>query len=465
MTTPLWTSADVTHALGLLPPAGWTATGVSIDSRTVKAGDLFLALQGPSNNGDDYALAALQQDAVAAIVSTQISDDPRLIVVPDTLEALRQLAAASRARSQARIVAVTGSVGKTGTKEALRHLLAQQGETFASAASFNNHWGVPLSLAQLPPSAQFAIFEMGMNHPREIEPLSRLARPHVALVTNVEAVHLGPMGSLDAIAHAKAEIFAGLEANGTAIINTGSNGAGILHRHAAKHVLTFNATADADATFAHLDVTPAGSIVTASILNGTYSYFVPLPGAHHAANSLGIMLAVAALGGDMERAAVHYSTLPQITRRGEMSMLAMPFGAVTLIDESYNASPVAVRAALAVLGMIEPARGGRRVVVLGDMRELGDESAQLHAGLAEAVTGSGAETVYLCGPEMKHLLEALPKHLRSGYTEDSTGMPSLLLQGLKDGDVVLVKGSLGSNMKVITSALRQAAAGDYAHAV
>ncbi len=460
----LWTSADVGSAMGTSIAPQWLATGISIDSRTIKPGDLFVALAGPNNNGNDYAMAALQQGAVAAIVSRPVSADPRLIVVPDTLEALRQLAAAARVRSQARIIAVTGSVGKTGTKEALRHLLSEQGETFASAASFNNHWGLPLSLALLPPTAKYAVFEMGMNHPGEIEPLSRLARPHVALVTNVEAVHLGPMGSLEAIAQAKAEIFAGLEPSSTAIINTASNGVEILKQHAPQHVLTFNASSDADATLVSLDLTPAGSIVTAQILNGTYSYFVPLPGAHHAANSLGVMLAIAALGGDLERAAVHYSTLAAISGRGITADVVMPFGMITLIDESYNASPVAVHAALKVLGMRPRRDGTRRIVVLGDMRELGDESPRFHRELAPGLLAAGIDQAYLCGENMKHLHDALPNHLRGAHTPDSSSLLPHLLRGLRDGDVVLVKGSLGSNMKVIMQALR-AGTGDFARAL
>jgi UDP-N-acetylmuramoyl-tripeptide--D-alanyl-D-alanine ligase len=297
---------------------------------------------------------------------------------------------------------------------------------------------------------------MGMNHPGEIDPLSRLARPHAALVTNVEAVHLGPMGSLEAIADAKAEIFAGLEPNGTAIINTASNGVDRLRAKAPQHVLTFSGDGQADATLLKLEITPAGSVVTAHILNATYNYFVPLAGAHHAVNSLGVMLAVAALGGNLEQAAVHYSTLPAVPGRGDASMVRMPFGAITLIDETHNASPVAVKAALKVLAMAERRPGARRIAVLGDMLELGSESAQMHRDLAPDIVAAGVDQAYLSGCEMGHLFEALPKNLRGAHAADSTSLIPALMAGLKDGDVVLVKGSRGSKMKIITEALRHA---------
>ena len=465
MADELWLGEDVARAIHGTGTTGWSATGISIDSRTVVPGELFVALSGPNHDGNDFAMSALANGAVAAIVSRAVADDPRLIIVPDPLQALRDMAAVARAQSKARILAVTGSVGKTGAKEALRHVLNDQGETFASAASLNNHWGLPLSLALLPPSAKFAIFEMGMNHPGEIEPLSRLTRPHVALVTNVEAVHLGTLGSLDAIAAAKAEIFSGLEANGTVIINTASNGVETLVRRAAGHVLTFNAEAPADATILDLKATPEGSVVIARILDKTYTYFVPLAGIHHAANSLGILLAAASLGADLGKAAARYRTLQPVSGRGDTITVPMSFGTITLIDETHNASPIAVKAALKVFGMQPRKHGTRRIAVLGDMLELGSESGQLHSDLAGDIVEAGVDQAYLCGPDMKLLYQMLPNHLRGGHAADSSSLLPFLLENLRDGDVVLVKGSRGSKMKIITQALRAELAEQNAHAL
>ncbi len=458
MTRVLWTSADAIAATGGTSNSDWAATGLSIDSRTTKPGDLFIALQGPHLDGNDFVTDAFARGAVAALVSRPVEAPGPLLIVPDTLQALRDLAVAARARSSARVIALTGSVGKTSTKEALRHVLSAQGETHASAASFNNHWGAPLSLALLPQTARYAIFELGMNHPGEIEPLSRMVRPHVALITNIHPVHLGPMKTLEAIAIAKAEIFAGLEPDGCAIINDETNHSELLHLHAPDCSLTFSS--DLEQTDAYMeDVHPdsEGTTVRARICSNEYTYRVPVPGIHHAENSLGVLLTVSAIGGNVRAAAASYATLDPVGGRGDRMVIDLPAGAVTLIDETHNSSPVAARAALTVLGMSHPTGGGRRIAVLGDMLELGPESERFHVELAENIVSAGIDLAYLSGSNMAHLYEALPQHLRGGHAPDSTGLLPIVAGALRAGDIVLVKGSRGSQMKIIIEGLRQSA--------
>ncbi len=459
MTHPLWTSHDAAYATGGTVNARWSASGISIDTRTLREGDLFVALKGPAFDGHDFAAEALQRGAAAVMVGREVESDGAQLLVDDTLQALRDLARAARARSQARIIALTGSVGKTSAKEALRHLLSRQGSTHASAASFNNHWGAPLSLALLPETAKYAVFELGMNHPGEIEPLSLLVRPHVALITNVSAVHLGPLGSLDAIARAKAEIFSGLEPDGIAVIGIYSPDSPIRSR-APERILTFgpserllgdDATKDPDAFIETVKLDQDGSDVTACVRGTTVAYRVPLTGEHNAHNSLAVLLAIGAVGGDLRKAVADYATLPPVRGRGDRSQVQVDGSTITLIDETHNASPIAVEAALSALSLMP----GRKIVVLGDMLELGPESGMFHQSLAEHVVRAGTELAFLSGSDMAHLHAALPPRLRGGHAGDSTGLLPLVRAALRDGDVVLVKGSRGSRMKVITEGLRQ----------
>ena len=456
MSETLWTATDAANATSSHSTADWQAGGISIDSRTLQPGDLFVALHGPHFDGHDYVRAAQDAGAAACMVDHEIDGVtlPQLLV-EDTLAGLRALARMARARAVARVAAVTGSVGKTGAKEALRHILAPQGAVHASAASLNNHWGVPLSLALLPRNARFAIFEIGMNHPGEIEPLSRLIHPDVALITNVEAVHLGPMGSLDAIADAKGEIFAGLEADGTAILNRDSHGYERLRALAPPGALSFSATGRADAIFTSLRADAQGSSVEAIIAGHSVSYRVPLPGRHLAENSLGILLTAAALGADLDAAAEAYGSLQPVKGRGNRQQVPAGSGTATLIDETHNASPVATRAAIGVLAQMQPRGEGRRIAVLGDMLELGDGSTALHRALAHDLLSAGVDAVFACGSEMAHLFADLPAELRGGHAPDSAKLLPMLREAMRDGDVVLVKGSRGSRMKVIVEALAE----------
>jgi UDP-N-acetylmuramoyl-tripeptide--D-alanyl-D-alanine ligase len=455
MSHELWTSHDAAAATGGTTNARWVAHGISIDSRTVRKGDLFVALKGETYDGHDFVEAAFENGAAAAMVSREVHGGEALLLVEDTLQALRALGQAARKRTQARIIAVTGSVGKTGTKEALRHVLSAQGKTHASAASYNNDFGVPLSLARMPTDTEFGIFEIGMNSFGEIARQAVQVRPHVAIVTNIHPVHIEYLGSIEAIANEKADIFRALEPDGIAIYgrNVGAGGDKQLAlKSAGRTRLIFSPYGDDrdDARLREVKADANGTAVTARILGQDYTYRIPVPGAHIAENSLAVLLAVHAAGGSVEKAARSYATLPQLQGRGQKSALTMPHGGTaTLLDESYNASPASIRAALQVLGMNE----GRRIAVLGDMRELGPESRTFHEGLAPDIESAKVDLVFLSGSNMKHLFDTLPKGLQGAWAPDSTSLLPMVRAALKDGDVVLVKGSLGSRMKVIVEGL------------
>ncbi len=450
--TALWSAPDALRATGGHGPAGWNATGVSIDSRTVARGDLFVALAGPRFDGHDFVGDALERGAAAAMIHRRpaaVSADAPLLTVPDTLDGLRALAAAARARSGAGIAAVTGSVGKTGTKEMLRLALATLGATHASAGNLNNHWGVPLSLARLPREAAYAVFELGMNHAGELTPLSRLVRPHVAVVTTIEAAHLEFFPSVEAIADAKAEIFAGVEPGGAAVLNADNPHFDRLAAAARRHGLTvrgFGRRGDA-ARLVDARATAEGMEVSAEIEGRAQSWRLGLSGAHWALNSLAVAATVAALGGEVSTAMAALADMTAPAGRGAQRRAPLPGGGqVTVIDESYNASPAAVRAALTVLATARPGPGGRRLLVLGDMLELGTAATSLHAELSEAVAAAGVDLVFTAGPLAAALHDALPPARRGARAASADALAPQVLAALRDGDVVLVKGSAGSRM-------------------
>jgi UDP-N-acetylmuramoyl-tripeptide--D-alanyl-D-alanine ligase len=420
-----------------------------------------VAIAGEHRDGHEYAAAALKGGAAVAIVSRPdpaMRDSGALLVVDDPLAALKRLAKAARARSKARIVGVTGSVGKTTSKEALRLALAASGPTHASASSYNNHWGVPLSLARLPREAAFAVFEIGMSQAGEITPLSRLVRPHVAVVTTVAASHLGYFSSLGAIADAKAEIFSGVEPGGAAVINRDSEFfdrlADAARQAGIDRIVGFGENDAADVRLVSVALHETCSCVTASVFGETVSYRLGAPGRHLVINSLAVLAAAQIAGGDLARAALALARLEPQKGRGARFKLDAPDGAITVIDESYNANPASVRAALALLAQAKPGRGGRRIAVLGDMLELGRDSPRLHAELAAAIEDSGTNVVYACGAGMAHLWEALPTTRRGAYAETSQDLEEAVLRGLRGGDVVMVKGSLGSRMMPLVEAIK-----------
>jgi UDP-N-acetylmuramoyl-tripeptide--D-alanyl-D-alanine ligase len=456
----LWSASDLVAATGGTARRDFTATGVSIDSRTVAAGDLFIALQGPNFDGHAFVADALARGAAAALVAQApdgIAADAPLLIVTDTLAALTALGRAARRRSHARIIGVTGSVGKTGTKEALRVALAGQGLTHASVGSFNNQWGVPLSLARMPREADFGIFELGMNHAGELAELSPIARPHVAIVTTIEVAHLGYFASLEAIADAKAEIFDGVEPGGASVLNRDNAHFARLAKAAERRriarIIGFGEHPEAAVRLLDCRLAETTSAVTASVMGEVLDYTVALPGRHWVMNSLGVLGAVKAVGGDVGGAAAAFGQLTGLPGRGRRHVIALPGGQCDLIDESYNASPAAVRAAIAVLGAAEVAPHGRRIAVLGDMLELGPESGRLHAELAAPLAEAKVTLVYTVGSDMLRLHEALPRPMRGEHRATSSEMADLIASALRPGDVVTVKGSLGSRMAVIVKRL------------
>jgi UDP-N-acetylmuramoyl-tripeptide--D-alanyl-D-alanine ligase len=447
---------EATRAGGL--PA--SVSGLSIDTRTIRRGEAFFAITGENRDGHDFVSAALEAGAGLAVIAADkraaFPLDAPLLIVPDVLAALIDLARAARARSQARIVAVTGSVGKTGTKDALQLVLAREGETHASAASYNNHWGVPLSLARMPQSARFGVFEIGMNHAGEITPLTRLVRPHVAIVTTVEPAHLEYFGSVEAIADAKAEIFLGLEPGGVAAINRDNPQFERLKRAAqaaGAHVVGFGTRADAEARLIEASFKPDCSTVRANILGADLTYKLGAPGRHVVMNSLAVLAAASLVGADLAVAALALVSLAAPIGRGRRAMLALPGGEAILIDESYNANPASMRAALALLGQSPVEGAGRRIAVLGDMLELGTHGPDLHRALAEPIVANAVDLVFCAGPLMHELWLALPSERRGAYAETAAELERRVVAAVRAGDAVMVKGSLGSRMGPIVKAL------------
>lgn len=461
MTGALWTRSEAVTATGATTRGrDWSATGIAIDSRAVQPGDLFVALPGERVDGHDFVEVALQSGAAAALVTRRpegLADDSPLLVAGDPLLALADLGRAARDRSPARVAAVTGSVGKTGSKEMLAVALAVYGATQASRGNLNNHIGAPLSLARLDRSVAFAVFELGMNHPDEIRPLVRMVRPHAALITNVEMVHAGFFTGIEQIADAKAEILEGLEPGGTAVLNRDNSQYDRLAGHAARlginRIVTFGAAPEADLRLVSAASNDNGTHVEAEIAGRRLSWTVGGIGRHWAVNSLGVAATLHALGLDPAPGVAALAGVAAMRGRGGQVRLELPGGPLTLIDESYNASPPAVRAALAVFADSRPAAGGRRIAVLGDMLELGATAREAHRGLAEAVAAAGPDAVFLVGPEMRALAAALPTGLVAGHAERSEDLAATVAAAVAPGDVVLVKGSLGMRMKAIVTAL------------
>jgi UDP-N-acetylmuramoyl-tripeptide--D-alanyl-D-alanine ligase len=471
--TPLWTSREMAEAMrasinGALPEA---ITGLSIDSRTIAQSEAYFAIKGDVHDGHDFVTAALKASAALSVVETAQRDkcasDAPLLVVDDVLAGLVDLARAARARLNAQVIAVTGSVGKTSTKEALRRALSAQGETHASAASFNNHWGVPLSLARSPASARFAIFEIGMNHAGEIEPLVKMVRPQVAIITTVEPVHLEFFAGIEAIADAKAEIFEGLEPGGAVVLNRDNSQFARLQRRAKKlginRIVSFGADQKSDARLLDVSLHPACSAVHANILGHDITYKLGMPGRHMAMNSLAVLAAASLAGADLARAALSLSQIEPAAGRGVRRAFEVANGEATLIDESYNANPASMAAALNVLGQAAVGPHGRRIAVLGDMLELGPTSPALHRGLNDAIKANHIDLVYCCGPLMRNLWDALSTGKRGGYAESAAGLEAQAVAAIRAGDAIMIKGSLGSKMKTIVNALERRFPGKTAH--
>ena len=461
--TALWRLAELTAALGAASSAPLSAAvgGVSIDSRTLQAGDLFIAIRGDAHDGHDHVARAFEAGAAAAVVSRERAHELAgygpVFAVEDTLRAMERLGVAARARSQARIVAVTGSVGKTTAKEMLRAMLTACGETHASTASYNNHWGVPLTLARMPADTRFGVLEMGMNHAGEIAPLTRMGRPHAALVTTIAPVHIEHLGSIEAIADAKAEIFLGLEPHGTAVLNRDAPQFERLAKAAASRgalLLSFGRGPGCDAELLQFEAIDAGSRVKARVLGRDMTFELGAPGAHMAENALGALLAAHALGADLDACAATLNRFSPQKGRGARFSAPTPDGPATIIDESYNANPVSMRAALALLAAAEPGPKGRRIAVIGDMLELGPKAAALHAELAADLSASKVDLLFCAGPLTRALFDAAPAPMRAAWAERSNELADEVARTLRGGDIAMVKGSYGSRMGPLVAALR-----------
>ncbi|WP_257099129.1 UDP-N-acetylmuramoylalanyl-D-glutamyl-2,6-diaminopimelate--D-alanyl-D-alanine ligase [Pseudovibrio flavus] len=461
----LWTLHDFAVAIGgeLMGQPGQLINGISIDSRSISEGDAFFAIKGDRMDGHDFVETALSGGAAIAVVAREkLADLPRrraYLVVDDVLEALERLGIASRSRMNGRVIAVTGSVGKTGTKEALRLALSRSGKTHAPVASFNNHWGVPLTLARMPKDTDFGIFEIGMNHPGEITPLSRMVRPHVAIITTVEPVHLAAFDSVEQIAKAKAEIFAGLEPGGAAVLNRDNRQYDLLRYLASvagvKDIVTFGRRAGCDAYVTKTATTADCTSLNAVVLGEEITYKIGAPGNHYVLNSLAVLLGVCKLGADLARAGLALADMRAPKGRGEQTVLSMRGGNAVLIDESYNANPASMRAAIAVLGEQTPLRNGRRIAVLGDMLELGENSDKFHADLARDLAQARIDTVYCVGTHMAHLWERLPETVRGAYAESSDELRETIVRAVRVNDIIMIKGSLGTKMGPLVETLKK----------
>jgi UDP-N-acetylmuramoyl-tripeptide--D-alanyl-D-alanine ligase len=462
---PLWTLHAMAEAMrasiqGALPEA---VTGLSIDSRTIAPGEAYFAIKGDVHDGHDFVDAALKAGAALAVVEApqreKFASNAPLLIVDDVLASLVELARAARARLSAQVIAVTGSVGKTSTKEALRRVLGAQGETHGSAASFNNHWGVPLSLARCPATVRFAIFEIGMNHAGEIEPLVKMVRPHAAIITTIEPVHLEFFTGIEAIADAKAEIFAGIEPGGAVVLNRDNSQFDRLQGRAKNlgisRIVSFGADKKSDARLLDISLHATCSAVHANILGNDVTYKLGMPGRHMAMNSLAVLAAASLIGADLAQAALSLSQIESAAGRGARRALEFANGEATLIDESYNANPASMAAALNVLGQAAVGPHGRRIAILGDMLELGPTAPALHRGLIDAIRSNHIDLVYCCGPLMRNLWDALSTGKRGGYAESAAALEAQAVAAIRAGDAIMIKGSLGSKMKTIVNALEK----------
>jgi UDP-N-acetylmuramoyl-tripeptide--D-alanyl-D-alanine ligase len=464
MSAPLWTGLALVGAMDARVSGGLPAkvSGISIDTRTLEEGDLFFAIRGENNDGHDYVSAAFERGAAACVVDEMHADaligKGACFIVHDTLAALERLGRAARARLQAHIIAVTGSVGKTSTKEALRTVLSTAGATHASAASYNNHWGVPLTLARMPSETQYGVFEIGMNHAGEITPLVGMVGPDIAIITKIAPVHLEYFESVEAIADAKAEIFSGLTEGGVAILNRDDRQYERLcdraQQSSVRHILSFGEHPEADARLTGLDFSEESSRVHARILDRELTYELGVPGRHFALNSLAVLLAARSAGVDLDRASSALAYIEAPAGRGRRETLRTGEGQITLIDESYNANPASMQAALDLLGSARISGDGRRIAVLGDMLELGEQSIALHSGLAEHIERNSVDVVFAAGNDMRHLFDALPERIRGTWAPRASELHAPVIEAMHGGDIVMVKGSNGSRMGPLVAALR-----------
>jgi len=464
----LWTAADIFQIVRGESEGSWQADGVSIDTRTLNPGDVFVAIGGEKFDGHDYVAQALEKGAVAAIVS-HIPDgmdmNSSLVLVPDVMKVLEAMARYRRERIRSGIIGVTGSVGKTTVKEMLRFVLSDQDKTSATEGNLNNHIGLPLSLVRMEEDCRYGVFEMGMNHAGEIKDLTGLVRPDVAIITAIEAVHLEFFANESEIAAAKSEIFLSMDARGVAVIPGDSPYYSLLMQEAQRQgvgrIVRFGLRDEYEAQLISVQPYAGGQKIRAKIAGLELQYVLPVLGEHHALNSVIALAAVEAIGADVEKASKIMEQWCPPSGRGESSVLPIPFsgqksGSYTLIDDAYNASPASMRAALEVLAIRkELGKGARSIAVLGDMLELGEKSSFLHANLSEYIMRQKIDRVYCAGNLMKHLAHQLPPSVLAEYVGEAEDLLPLLQADIQVGDYVLIKGSHGSNMWKLVKDLKQ----------
>tara|TARA_R110002072_G_scaffold100793_3_gene222137 strand:+ start:969 stop:2381 length:1413 start_codon:yes stop_codon:yes gene_type:complete len=458
MTDPLWTAREAMAATGgsLTGDDHWTADGVSIDTRTIRPNDLFVALTD-QRDGHDFVPDAMARGAAAALVERTDGLPGNLLSADTALDGLRALGRAARDRSDAIRVAVTGSVGKTSVKEALAAVFRSVDTAHWSERSYNNHWGVPLTLARMPKDTRRAVFEMGMNHAGELRDLTGLVRPHIALITKVAPAHLEFFGSVKDIAEAKAEVYEGLMPDGVAVYPADDEFADLFLDHArqtaAGFILDFGLDRSAAVRVTNFETTPGGGRGRVSVLGKVLDFQIGASGAHWAWNAAAIFATSIAAGVDAEAVAAALPAVGAESGRGQVHTIDLGAATCRLIDESYNANPVSMAAAIETLGAIQPATGGRRIAVLGEMLELGESGPDLHAGLAEALTAAKADLVVTSGRLMKHLHDALKGQIETHYASDPDAARDFILDQLRDGDVVMVKGSNASGVSRVARAM------------
>ena len=465
----LWTSKEAAEATGGKVTTAWVANGVSIDTRTIQKGDLFVALSA-ARDGHEFVAQALEQGASAALVSRipdGMDESAPLIIVEDVLDGLEALGRAARDRTDARIVAVTGSVGKTSTKEMLRAILGDQGKTHASVASYNNHWGVPLTLARMPADTQYGVIEIGMNHPGEIAPLSKMTRPHVTLITTVAAAHLEAFENVEGIAVEKASVMDGLEYGGTSVMNNDIETAAILQAkaHDVKRRDVGFGEHGFDYVLKDVKIIGDATIVHAEAHEQPLLFKITTAGRHFAMNGLGALAACEALGADLALAAGSLGRWSPSEGRGAREVIILDpvenHLTLELIDDSYNANPTSMAAALEVLAVsnVENDKGGvakgRRIAYLGDMKELGPQADSLHAEIAGLSATRELDVVHCVGPLMKAMYDALPEAQKGRWAETSAEMVQGIRRDLDAGDVVLAKGSLSMKLALVVDAIRK----------
>lgn len=463
--TALWSSRDIAVATGGTATADFSVGGVTFDSREVMPGDLFIALKGEQMDGHRFLPQAFAAGAGGAIVSdpAQLPEGAPHVRVADTFAALNDLGRAARARMSGTVIGVTGSAGKTGVKEALRLALERSapGRVHASVKSYNNHTGVPLSLARMSEDTTYGVFEMGMNHPGELTDLAALVRPHVAIITTIASAHRAFFGSEEAIADAKAEIFTGLEPGGIAILNKDNPHYARLRAAAEAanvgRVVTFGLkSTDADVRPIRVATLDVCTSMTADVLGETLTFKIGLPGEHWALNALGVLAAVKAVGGDLGLAGLALGEMQGLEGRGKRTLVKVGDGQAMLVDESYNANPASMAAALSVLGGFETRRRGRRIAVLGAMKELGDEADAMHAGLVGPIEAAGVTEAILVGAEMTALAKAMPARIPHRHVATAEEALAQLRGMVRADDIVLVKGSNSVGLgRVVRSLNRQ----------